>query len=266
MKYLSLLLTTCIVFFLVPKNIYAVSITVNSCPSTISSEIFTVEASISGATNATNFLRIDLFKEGTTNYFGETYNGSDWYNGSDGKNYFPVQIQNSSASASIQAQLGNPSSGSYPGPGMYKLRIRRYTASGSQSNNDVQTPVDIELTYVLPTPTPTETPTPVPTATATPTSTPTPTTTPTSTKTPTPTPTPSPKPTTAPTLFSTSPAVLSTSTDSGTLRATITEDITSPVTRKANIKNPFNYKIPFFAGLALVIGSGTLLYFRHRKD
>jgi len=194
MRLLALLV---LFLFLFSQEIHAVTVTINSYTSSISSEIFNVEASISGATNATNYLRIDLYKEGTNNYFGETYNGSDWYAGSDGKSYFPVQIQNSSASAIIQAQIGNPSTNSYPGPGAYKLRLRRYTSSGSQSQNDQQVPVDIQLTYIFPTPTPTDTPTPVPTATPTPTQTPTSTSTPISTPTSIPTPsfTPSPSPT-----------------------------------------------------------------------
>jgi hypothetical protein len=175
---LSLML---VVFFnsLFMSKVFAVTITIANFPTSISTDVFTVEASVSGATNATNYLRVDLFKDGTTNYFGETYNGSDWYGGSDGKSYFPVQIQNSSASAVLQAQLGNPNETFYPGPGTYKLRIRRYTSSGSQSQNDQQNPIDVQITYVAPTPTPTPTPTlsptPSPIPTPTPTKSPTPT-------------------------------------------------------------------------------------------
>ena len=267
MKHFSLLLTISLVIFLLPKKIYAVLITINNFPSSVSSEIFNVEASISGATNATNYLRIDLYKEGTTNYFGETFNGSDWYNGSDGKSYYPIQIQNSSASAIIQAQIGNPSNGHYPGPGIYKMKIRRYTASGSYSSNDIQTPVDINLTYVIPTPTPTETPTTNPTATQTSTPTPTQTSTPTPTKTPTQTSTPTPttKSSPSPTLVSTISSVLSISTDSATLSTPTNNEIFKQSnTKQENRSN--NYKLPFFVGLSLVIVSSGLLYFRHRGD
>lgn len=186
-------------FLIFPKKVLAVTITLNSYPTSVSSEIFNVDVTVSGATNATNYLRVDLYKDGTTNYFGETYNGSDWYSGSDGKNYFPVTIQNSSASATLQAQIGNPNTTDYLGPGTYKLKIRRYTSSGSQSQNDVQTPIDIQLTYSTPTPTPTQTPTASPTNT--PTSTPSPTPKPTPTKSTTPKPSPSSSPTSEPTNF-----------------------------------------------------------------
>jgi hypothetical protein len=271
-KYLSLLLTTCLVFFLAPKAVYAVSITINSYPSSVSSEIFTVEATVSGATNATNYLRVDLYKEGTTNYFGETYNGSDWYIGPTGINFYPIQIQNSSASATIQAQIGNPSSTYYSGPGTYKLKIRRYTASGSSSSNDTQTPVDIQLNYVLPTPTPTDTPTPVPTATPTPASTPTQTPTPTKSPTKSPTITPSViaslvlEPKQSPTLgIGSESSVLGDSIDASTDSANFfdTNPNYSPDTP---IKKPINYKTIFFIALFVSVSAGGLLYFRHRKD
>ena len=88
MRLLALLALLVFFLLLFSREIHAVTVTINNYTSSISSEIFNVEASISGATNATNYLRIDLYKENTTNYFGETYNGSDWYFGSDGKNYF----------------------------------------------------------------------------------------------------------------------------------------------------------------------------------
>lgn len=177
-----------IIYF--PQNVLAVTITINDFPATIDSQnSYQVNASVSGALNATNYLRVDLFKEGSTNYFGETYNGSDWYGGSEGKNYFPVQIQNSSASATLSFQLGNPSTTQYTGPGIYKLKIRRYTSSGSSSSNDSQILAELQINYVFPTPTPEPTPATIPTPTLNPTATP--------VKSPTPLPTkaPSPKPT-----------------------------------------------------------------------
>lgn len=175
-----------------PSSVSAVTITIDSYPTTISSDIFNVTASVAGATNATNYLRADLYKEGTSNYFGETYNGSDWYSGSEGKSYFPILIQNASASATFQVQLGNPSSTQYLGPGTYKLKIRRYTSSGSASSNDTQDPVDIQITYSTPSPTtiPTTDPTQAPNSTPTPTKS----ATPILTKSPTPKPTKSPSP------------------------------------------------------------------------
>lgn len=194
-KFVIFLVFT-LILFLFPSNIYAVTITVDNYPSTITNEMFNVTVTVTGAINAMNYLRVDLYKDGTTNYFGETYNGSDWYSGSDGKSYYPILIENSSASATVQAQLGNPSETEYLGSGVYKLKIRRYTSSGSQSSSDSQVPVEIQINYQKPTPTPTLTPTQTSTATSTPSSTPVQTKT--STPLPTPTKTASPKPTQTP--------------------------------------------------------------------
>ena len=237
------------------QEIHAVTVTINSYTSSISSEIFNVEASVSGATNATNYLRVDLYKEGTNNYFGETYNGSDWYAGSDGKSYFPIQIQNSSASAIIQAQIGNPSINSYPGPGVYKLKLRRYTSSGSQSQNDQQTPVDVQLTYVFPTPSPTDTLTPVPTATATPTSTPTPTPTPTQTQTPT------VKPTKTPTA-SVAAEILGAS-----ISATPSQEVVTPAVEVQTVEKDYPQTDTFTAIAVGITSTGLLgvIFYRLRK-
>lgn len=170
-----------IVFFsfvlsvLVPK-ICAVSVMVEDLPSAVSVNPFSVTVLVNGANSGLNYLRVDLFKDGTSNYFGETYNGSDWYTGSVGTSYFPIDILSSDAtvSATVQAQIGAPSIMDYPGPGMYKLRIRRYTSSSNYSYSE---PYDVTI----------DVPTPSPSPTLTPTTTNTPTQIPASTKTPSPT-------------------------------------------------------------------------------
>lgn len=198
LRVLGLLVLISLFSFFVPQKVFAVSIEISNSPSTISDSMFEVSVNVSGANDGTNYLRVDLYKEGASNYFGETYNGSDWYSGSDGLKYFPITIIDSTASAVLKAQVGNPTSTKYPGPGEYKLKIRRYTSSGSSSSNDSQTPVSVQITYQTPSPEPTKTPTstPVPTQTASPTSTPTPKPTPTKTATPKPTvaSTPTPEP------------------------------------------------------------------------
>ncbi|HKB88460.1 MAG TPA: hypothetical protein VKC53_02295, partial [Patescibacteria group bacterium] len=74
------ILCSWVLFF--PKKIFAVSISINNFPQIINSiDSFQVSVNITGATNATNYLRVDLYKDGSSNYFGETYNGSDWYGG-----------------------------------------------------------------------------------------------------------------------------------------------------------------------------------------
>jgi hypothetical protein len=171
-------------YFLCASVVEAVTITVTNSPTSISSDPFTLDVSVDGADPSTNYLRIDLYKKDTANYFGETFTGSDWYGGSEGIKYFPIDIsKEGTASGSVRGRIGSPDSKEYIGPGQYKLRIRRYTKSGSPATNDKQNPVDLEITVPTPSPTYTPTVTSVPTPTRTPTAT----SAPTPTKTPTPT-------------------------------------------------------------------------------
>jgi hypothetical protein len=160
--------------FIFTGKVLAVTLDVSNIPATISASPFSVTVSILGANVGKNYLRVDLFKDGTINYFGETYNGSEWYTGSTGTSYFPIDIVSSSATASadVPAQIGAPSSTDYLGSGQYKLRIRRYTSASSYSAGN---PYDIYIDLPTPTPTPSPSPTPSPTPTPTPTPTKTPT-------------------------------------------------------------------------------------------
>ncbi len=169
----------CIFLFKIGR-VYAVTTSILSVPSDITTDPFTVVASISGNISGTNYLRIDLFKENTTNYFGQTYNGSSWYGGSDGMQYFPITVTDGIWSGSLQGRVSNPSLTEYSGPGSYRMRVRRYTSSGNAGSSDEQT-VSVNITVNLPTSTP------IPTSS--PSNTPTPTNSPTQTKTPTPKPT-----------------------------------------------------------------------------
>lgn len=203
-----IILFACIFFFLSFKSqAIAVTVTINNYPSTITDESFTVTASVSGATAGTNYLRIDIFKDQTTNYFGETFNGSDWYGGSTYSQYLPVTIQSTVTwNGSIQGRIGSPSSTDYDGSGTYKIRLRRYTGGGGytaiEANNSA-----VVVTIALPTSTPT--PSPTPTLTPVPTNTPTPTSVPTPTKTPIPTPTPTLKTLVSPTFGLTAASISS---------------------------------------------------------
>lgn len=186
-KYLLLLCFLIIFSLLFTENVLAaVLVTINNYPSVITEgQTFNVNASVSGASDGTNYLRVDLYKDGTTNYFGETFNGNSWYIGSIGTNFLPLQISNSTGSADIEARIGTPSASFYTGPGNYKLKVRRYTSSGSSYT--FSSPVDVQIVsgQQTPTPTPIQTaspspsPSPVPTIqptfepTATPISTPT---------------------------------------------------------------------------------------------
>lgn len=151
-------LITLLGFLIFAKPVLAVTVTTSNIPSTITDQSFNFNVSITGAGAGTNYLRVDLYKDGTFNYFGDTYNGTIWYNGSAGTQYYPIVIVSGQTwSGSVQGRLGSPSSGDYPGPGAYKLKIRRYTNSGKASTGDTQTSRDISITYTAPTPSPTPT-------------------------------------------------------------------------------------------------------------
>ena len=148
-------------YFVFPQIACAVTITINNSPSSVSTEAFNIDVSVLGASGGQNYIRADLYKEGTTNYFGETFNGSSWYKGSNGAYYFPITIVDTktTASANLQVRIGSPTSTQLPGSGTYKLKIRRYTSSGNAAGSDDVTPVDILINYSLPTtPTPTSKP------------------------------------------------------------------------------------------------------------
>lgn len=202
------------------RSAFAVSVSITNFPSTITSDPFNITISITGASSGTNYIKVDLYKDGTQNYFGQTHNGSDWYDGSEGVQYFPITVQSGTDfTGDIQTRVGSPNSTDYDGLGSYKMRIRRYTASGNQGSEDASiSAVSIAINVPTPTLTPTLTPTPEPTNTPTPTKSPTPTPTikptptvrPTATLTslPSPTKTPTPKPTSSPMPSPTQTSVL----------------------------------------------------------
>lgn len=199
-KYLPLfIIFLFLISFVFPKNLSAATaVSIIDYPPIISEgENFNISVSISDATDGTNYLRADLFKEGTTNYFGETFNGSIWYGGSTGQNYLPVVITSGLGSGMLQARIGTPSTSEYTGPGNYKLKVRRYYGQTGSSYIFSNT-VDIQIVSESPTVTPSATPNTTLSPTSTPTIEP--------TKSPSPTPTASPTvstavPTTTPTII-----------------------------------------------------------------
>lgn len=134
------------------------SIVINSFPQTISIEPFDVSFSINGAKKAKNYIKVEIYKEGTTTYFSETFNGKDWYSGSDAFSYFAIDVNSSSVSAIVKARATKVNNGDY------KLRIKRFTASGNIAD-DNETPVDIKIKYqeYTPSPTPSQISTTIPT-------------------------------------------------------------------------------------------------------
>lgn len=182
-RQLPLLLIS-LLYLLVAQPVLAVTITLSNVPSTVSTDQFTFNASISGASAGTNYLRVDLYKDSTTNYFGQTYGVNGWYGDSDYAQYLPITIVSGQIwTGQIQARVGNPTITQYDGNGIYRLRLRRYTSSGNYTSSEADTTSTIiAIAYPTITPTPTDVPTPTatpkpPTATpmSKPTNTPTPT-------------------------------------------------------------------------------------------
>lgn len=251
-------------FFIVPLSAHAVTVSIVNAPTTITQDDFTVTASISGAQAGTNYLRIDLYKDGTTNYFGETYNKANWYSGSDGTQYFPVTIP-TDLPATLLGHIGNPTAGQFDNSGIYKLRIRRYTASGNPGSSDTMDSVVVAIVMPTATPTPAPTNTPAP-ATATPTN--------------KPNPTPTTKPANTPTSASkVSPTLLPTVTTAvssigavlGTMSAAL--DLLTPTvvptipTRVAGKSGISPFAIIFsIAGFCLILACGILILFQLKKS
>ena len=175
-------------FFLFVLPTYAVTTTITQHPSSITtSEPFTIAVSIEGASEGQNYVRIDLYKEGISEYFGETFNGTDWYGGSDELKFFPVTISSEKYwSGEVQGRIEIPPPQQYTGEGTYKMRVRRYTSSGNSASTDEMSKSAVDIQIVASS-VPTETPTTTPSQTTIE-----------PTKTPTPTPLPSPTPTQQP--------------------------------------------------------------------
>lgn len=168
-------------FFLFIIPAYAVSVSIDNVPKTIGTDPFTLLLTVSGASAGTNYLRVDIYQNGTISYFGETYNdkNNEWHNGSDGTKYSEITIgSDGTGNGKVQARIGDTILNDYSGSGAYFLRIRRYTAGGNYNNDEAKASA-IPVTLIYPTFTPTSTPTPLPEATAKPTKTPKPTNTPT---------------------------------------------------------------------------------------
>lgn len=253
-----------IFFFFLPTPISAVSVNIINYPTTITDDAFTITASISGAATGTNYLRVDVYKEGTNNYFSETFNNSDWYSGSDGKQYLPISVKTGVVwNGAIQARIGDYSNTDYDGSGSYRIRLRRYTSSGGLGSEDASlSSVSIKLA--------------VPTATPIPTETPEPTATPKISKSPTATTIPTKSPTTnptqkklLPTLKAFDTSVLGSSTKSANKKPSSTP---SPFVKKKSevlIKGSAAQSLSaifIIAGGLLVMGCGILVFIRKKNQ
>jgi len=260
-KTMPIFLIVLLGLFFVPARVFAVSVGIINAPASITDDAFTLTASISGAATGTNYLKVDIYKEGTSNYFGETFNGSDWYSGSDGKQYFPITVKTGSIwNGSIQARSGSFSSNDYDGSGTYKIRLRRYTSSGGSGSEDANlSAISIHIA--------------VPTVTPTPTDVPPPTTTPIPSKTPTPTPTKSPtaKPTQKNVTSTIEPKITDASVlgDSTKSAEEKVEKTPTPKDQKVMVKgasiNVLSSSFILLGG-GLIMGCGILLFLQRKNN
>jgi hypothetical protein len=166
-KIRKILLFLLLIFFAYPEVTYSAAPTISS-PSTVNlDESFTIQASMSGLSKTSVYrLRIALSKPSISTYFGSTYNGADWYNGTpspiDYSKYLSVTTEeDGSWSGDLMGKVesGDPKYENI-GTSTYDLKIGRYTQNGSTAtwSNIIQ----VTLNAIAPTPTPTPTPTSTP--------------------------------------------------------------------------------------------------------
>ncbi len=194
-------------------------------------------------------LRIALSQPNSSNYFGSTYDGTNWHYGSISSNNFVSVTTNNNGSWSgdIQGKVDPQDPDFTTGSGTYDLKVGRYTLTGTSST--WSDPVSITI-YAPPAPSPT----PTFVSTATPTLTPAPTKkliktlTPTLHKTPTPT---------------ESSDVLG----AGTSAITRKQSIVTPTVIVEDVKKDiFNfYPIAILVGSLLFLGGGVFLFFKMEK-
>lgn len=263
--FLGLLLT---ILFLFPSKALAVTVTISNIPAEISDQPFKIDVSVVGAQAGTNYLRANLFPSDTTKYFGYTYNGTSFVNGSDYSQYFPITIDSSSGwTGTIQAKLDSDSS-YFNGSGTYSLKVRRYTQSGSSytwSN-------EISLNVIFATPTPSPTPSPTATATPSPSSSPVSTskTKSTASKSSSPSLTPSahttPSPSPQSRIITTTGTKSLSKTNYQVASVAATTASASPASVEVKSQKKVN-PLPWIGGILLILGIGSLIfiYLRTKK-
>lgn len=130
---------------------------------------FILSATMSGLSkNAIYRMRVVFAQPGTSNYFGSTYNGSSWYNGTPSPinyaNFLSLTTDGTGAWwGDVQGKIDSDDPNFTTGSGTYDVKLGRYTQTGSTAT--WSDPVSIAI--VVP-PAPTNTPMPLPTPTSTP--------------------------------------------------------------------------------------------------
>lgn len=158
------------IFVFSSTNVFATSPQIFSYPNnTIGlDQAFVISATMSGLSKTSLYrLRIALAQTGTSNYFGSTWNGSYWYNGTPSPiNYADfLSITTDSTGAwwgDIQGEIDANDPNFTTGSGTYDLKVGRYTQTGTSAT--WSDPVSVVVSIP---PQPTDTPAPL-TATPTP--------------------------------------------------------------------------------------------------
>lgn len=154
-----------IVFASAPQIIASPSGTINL------DQTFTISATMSGLSkNAVYRLRIAIAEPGTTNYFGSTWNGANWYNGTPPPIQYAYFLSIStdatgSWSGDIQGKIDPDDPNFTTGSGTYDVKVGRYTQTGSSATWSETVPITIVVpdpTSLPSTPLPTAVPTAIP--------------------------------------------------------------------------------------------------------
>lgn len=137
-----------VLILLFAKNVFAVELSLDY-PKEINGREFEINFKTSGAKEGTNYLRIMVRKQGETNYLSETWNGSGWYSGGEGKNYLAIQVGSFETTGAVKGRLKDGVVS-----GQYEVALRRYSQSGSQAQTSEFGLLDFRIANVE-TPTPT---------------------------------------------------------------------------------------------------------------
>ncbi len=129
--------------------------------------------SIQAGDGTSYYLRGVFYKEGTSNYCGITWNGSDWFSGpyssNEGwKKFLKVTVSNNTWNGELKAKIDNEDSGCKDS-GVYKFKIQRFNEGSGSSTFDDQNELSVNIVIPTSTPTPSLTPKPSPTSKPTPT-------------------------------------------------------------------------------------------------
>ncbi len=125
---------------------------------------------MSGLSNNTIYrLRIALASPGTNDYFGSTFNGSNWYNGLPSpinySNFLSITTDNNGSwSGTIQGKVESADPNFSGTSATYDLKVARYTETGSSATwSNI-----LQITVIAPSPSPSPTVTPFPSPTPSP--------------------------------------------------------------------------------------------------